>query len=155
MATMAREALGQMIGGIDTHKHEHVAAVIDDLGRIQGVASFPTTRHGYRKLLAWLQSHGELFAVGVEGCGSWGAGIARYLTARNVRVIEVNRPNRQNRRRRGKSDTVDAEAAARAVLSGVSRPANSIIICMRSCGRSPRRSSLVTASAMRPPVNFS
>jgi len=118
MATMAREPLGQMIGGIDTHKHEHVAAVIDDLGRIQGVASFPTTRHGYRKLLAWMQSHGELFAVGVEGCGSWGAGIARYLTARNVRVIEVNRPNRQNRRRRGKSDTVDAEAAARAVLSG-------------------------------------
>jgi transposase len=118
MATMARESLGQMIGGIDTHKHEHVAAVIDDLGRIQGVASFPTTRHGYRKLLGWLQSHGELFAVGVEGCGSWGAGVARYLTARNVRVIEVNRPNRQNRRRRGKSDTVDAEAAARAVLSG-------------------------------------
>ena len=46
MATMARESLGQMIGGIDTHKHEHVAAVIDDLGRIQGVKSFPTTRHG-------------------------------------------------------------------------------------------------------------
>ncbi len=115
---MARESLGQMIGGIDTHKHEHVAAVIDDLGRIQGVASFPTTRHGYRKLLSWMQSHGELFAVGVEGCGSWGAGVARYLAARDVRVIEVNRPNRQNRRRRGKSDTVDAEAAARAVLSG-------------------------------------
>lgn len=115
---MARESLGQMIGGVDTHKHEHVAAVIDDLGRIQGVASFPTTRHGYRRLLIWMQSHGELFAVGVEGCGSWGAGLARYLSARGVRVVEVNRPNRQNRRRRGKSDTVDAEAAARAVLSG-------------------------------------
>jgi transposase len=118
MATMAPESLGQMIGGIDTHKHEHVAAVIDDLGRIQGVASFPTTRHGYRKLLSWMQWHGELFVVGVEGCGSWGAGVARYLAARDVRVIEVNGPNRQNRRRRGKSDTVDAEAAARAVLSG-------------------------------------
>ena len=71
---MARESLGQMIGGIDTHKHEHVAAVIDDLGRIQGVASFPTTRHGYRRLLSWLQSHGELFAVGVEGLRLVGCG---------------------------------------------------------------------------------
>lgn len=115
---MARNSTGRVIGGVDTHKHEHVAAVIDDLGRIQDVASFPTTRHGYRRLLAWMQSHGELVAVGVEGCGSWGAGLARYLTARRVRVVEVNRPNRQKRRLRGKSDTVDAEAAARAVLSG-------------------------------------
>ena len=225
-----------------------VAAVIDDLGHVQGVAAFPTTRHGYRRLLAWMQSHGELFAVGVEGCGSWGAGVARYLTARSVRVVEVNRPNRQNRRRRGKSDTVDAEAAARAVLSGeatvtpksgdgpvealrqlrvarngaiksrtaaanqlhslidtapdrvrepligltvrkkiavierwrpgtthtpevaasapwsawraggghsISRPANSTDIFTRSCGRSQRRSSHVTASVTRPPVNSS
>lgn len=115
---MARSSTGRMIGGVDTHKHEHVAAVIDDVGRIQGVESFPTTRHGYRKLLSWLQSHGALIAVGVEGCGSWGAGLARYLSARGVRVIEVNRPNRQKRRLRGKSDPVDAEAAARAVLSG-------------------------------------
>lgn len=118
MATMARPSTGQVIGGVDTHKHEHVAAVIDDIGRIQGIASFPTTRHGYRRLLQWLQSHGELVAVGVEGCGSRGAGLARYLTARDVTVIEVNRPNRQTRRLRGKSDPVDAEAAARAVLAG-------------------------------------
>jgi transposase len=66
----------------------------------------------------WLQDHGEVIAVGVEGCGSWGKDLARHLTARQVKVIEVNRPNRQNRRRRGKSDRVDAEAAARAVLAG-------------------------------------
>lgn len=65
-----------------------------------------------------LESHGEIGAVGIEGCGSWGAGLSRHLTEHGVRVIEVNRPNRQTRRRRGKSDTVDAVAAARAVLNG-------------------------------------
>jgi len=108
----------RVLGGVDTHKDVHVAAVIDDVGRILATASFPTTRHGYRRLLVWLGGFGEILAVGVEGCGSWGAGLARYLAARGVRVVEVNRPNRQNRRRRGKSDTVDAEAAARAVLAG-------------------------------------
>ena len=107
-----------VIGGVDTHKDIHVAAVLDNLGRLLGTESFSTTRHGYRRLLAWLQSHGELDVVGVEGCGSWGAGLSRYLTARGVRVLEVNRPNRQERRRRGKSDVLDAEAAARAVLAG-------------------------------------
>ena len=86
---MARPSTGQVIGGVDTHKDVHVAAVIDSLGRIQGVESFPTTVHGYRRLLAWLQSHGELLAVGVEGCGSWGAGLARHLATRGVRVVEV------------------------------------------------------------------
>jgi transposase len=92
--------------------------VIDDLGRILDTAALAATRDGYRRLGAWLGGFGELVAVGVEGCGSWGAGLSRYLAARGVRVVEVNRPNRQNRRRRGKSDTVDAEAAARAVLAG-------------------------------------
>ncbi len=108
----------RVLGGVDTHKDVHVAAVIDDVGRVLGTASFPTTRHGYRQLFVWLGGFGEVVAVGVEGCGSWGAGLARSLTERGVRVVEVNRPNRQNRRRRGKSDTVDAEAAARAVLAG-------------------------------------
>jgi len=118
MTTLAHDRTDEVIGGVDTHKDVHVAAVIDVLGRILGVQSFPTTRHGYRRLLAWLQSHGEVAAVGVEGCGSWGAGLARYLTARGVKVVEVNRPNRQTRRLRGKDDPVDAEVAARAVLSG-------------------------------------
>ena len=107
-----------VIGGVDTHKDTHVAAALDGLGRLLGTASFPTTRNGYRRLLTWLQSHGDLAAVGVEGCGSWGAGLARHLQARGVEVIEVNRPNRQDRRLRGKSDIIDAENAARAVLAG-------------------------------------
>ncbi len=118
MITIAQDEPRRVTGGVDTHKDIHVAAVLDELGRLLATASFPATRHGYRRLLRWLQSHGELAAVGVEGCGSWGAGLARYLVERGVTVVEVNRPNRQNRRLRGKSDTVDAEAAARAVLNG-------------------------------------
>src|SRR6266536_1121075 len=119
MTTIAQSGVGRrVLGGVDTHKEVHVAAVIDDLGRILATAEFAATRRGYRRLLAWVVSLGELVAVGVEGCGSWGAGLARYLAARGARVVEVNRPNRQHRRRRGKSDTVDAEAAARAVLAG-------------------------------------
>lgn len=108
----------RVIGGIDTHKDVHVAAVLDELGRLLDTASFPTTTVGYRRLYRWLCQHGEVLAVGVEGTGSWGAGISRFLRARGVNVIEVNRPNRQTRRRKGKSDTVDADMAARAVLAG-------------------------------------
>lgn len=117
MTTIAQTA-GPVTGGVDTHKDMHVAAVLDCIGRLLATESFPTTRRGYRQLLAWLQGFGDIAAVGIEGCGSWGAGLARFLGAHDVRVVEVNRPNRQNRRRRGKSDTVDAEAAARAVLNG-------------------------------------
>jgi transposase len=105
-------------GGVDTHKDFHVAAAIDSLGRILGTDLFPTTSAGYRRLLAWLRGFGDVVAVGVEGTGAWGAGLARYLTAEGVRVVEVDRPNRQRRRRRGKSDPADAETAARAVLAG-------------------------------------
>ena len=118
MTTIAHDTPGSVTGGVDTHKDVHVVAVLDPVGRLLGSRSFPTTRRGYRDTLKWMQSFGDLKAVGVEGCGSWGAGLARFLVAQDVAVVEVNRPNRQNRRRRGKSDTVDAEAAARAVLSG-------------------------------------
>ena len=75
MTTIAQSGVARsVLGGVDTHKEVHVAAVIDDLGRILATAEFPATRHGYRRLLAWLVSFGELVAVGVEGCGSWGAG---------------------------------------------------------------------------------
>ena len=117
MTTMTHDA-SRLIGGVDTHKDVHVAAVLDGVGRLLDVAEFPTTRDGYDRLLAWLHAHGDIDAVGVEGCGSWGAGLARHLTAHGIAVVEVNRPNRQNRRLRGKSDVVDAEAAARAVLNG-------------------------------------
>ncbi|MGH9211891.1 MAG: IS110 family transposase [Acidimicrobiales bacterium] len=118
MATIAQLGPGQIVGGVDTHKHVHVAAVLSHIGRVLDLESFPATRAGYRQLLRWLHGHGEVVAVGVQGCGSWGAGLARHLTAEGVTVVEVNRPNRQNRRRRGKSDPVDAEAAGRAVLNG-------------------------------------
>ena len=105
-------------GGVDTHKDLHVAAVVDEAGRILDTASFATTKGGYRQLLAWLCRHGDLIRVGVEGTGSYGLGLARHLADHGVDVVEVNRPNRQARRRRGKNDVVDAEAAARAALNG-------------------------------------
>lgn len=118
MTRLAQDSGQWVVGGVDTHKDFHVAAVVDVVGRILGVETFPATQHGYRRLLRWMQSHGNVIGVGVEGCGSWGAGLARHLGQRSVRVVEVNRPNRQRRRLRGKSDSVDAEAAARAVLCG-------------------------------------
>ncbi len=109
---------GAVIGGVDTHADIHVAAACDHLGGVLGTESFPTTPTGYRRLLAFLVSFGPLASVGVEGTGSYGSGLARHLTDAGVHVVEVNRPNRQVRRRHGKSDTVDAIAAARAVISG-------------------------------------
>jgi transposase len=108
----------RIVGGVDTHKDIHVAAAVDDVGRILGTAEFPTTTRGHRALLAWLGGFGVVVRVGVEGTGAYGAGLARYLAKAGVDVVEVDRPNRQTRRRRGKSDSVDAEAAARAALSG-------------------------------------
>jgi len=107
-----------VIGGVDTHKDVHVAALIDHQGRILATADFSTRVSGYRDLLGWMRSFGELAMVGIEGTGTYGAGLARHLSAAGVPVLEVNRPNRQARRRRGKSDTVDAEAAARSALNG-------------------------------------
>ena len=107
-----------VVGGVDTHKDVHVAAVGDEIGRILGTSAFPTTARGLAELHAWMRSFGDVARVGVEGTGAYGAGLARHLGGEGVEVVEVNRPNRQMRRRRGKSDTVDAEAAARAALNG-------------------------------------
>jgi transposase len=104
--------------GVDTHKDIHVAVVINGLGARLATAPFPVTNQGYRQLAAWGARHGAVHAVGIEGTGSYGAGLARALTAMGLRVVEVGRVNRQLRRRRGKTDTVDAESAARAVLAG-------------------------------------
>jgi len=104
--------------GVDTHKDAHVAVAKDHLGRHLGDNTIPTTPSGYRDLLAWAQSHGEVEAWGIEGTGSYGAGLLRFLRGADQAVIEINRPDRKARRLKGKSDLVDAEAAARAVLSG-------------------------------------
>jgi transposase len=117
MTTMASAARA-VIGGVDTHADAHVVAACDVLGAVLGTRAFPTTGRGYRQLLAWLGSFGPLTKVGVEGTGSYGVGLTRFLLAAGVEVIEVLRPNRQTRRRHGKTDVVDAVAAARAVLSG-------------------------------------
>ena len=107
-----------VFGGVDTHNHTHVAAVLDGAARVLGSAAFDADTAGYTALLGWLGGHGSVERVGVEGTGSYGAGLARHLTAAGVDVVDVNRPNRQMRRRRGKTDTVDAEPAARAALNG-------------------------------------
>jgi transposase len=107
-----------VLGGVDTHKDLHVAAVVDPIGRVLATASFPTGRVGYGQLLDWMANFGNVVRIGVEGTGAYGAGLARFLSAQGVAVVEVNRPNRQARRKRGKSDTTDAEAAARAALNG-------------------------------------
>ncbi len=109
---------GCITGGVDTHLDVHVAAALDGIGGLLGTASFPTTPDGYRQLLNWLQSFGQVVQVGVEGTGSYGAGVTRVLQRAGVTVVEVDRPNRQDRRRVGKSDTLDAVAAARAALAG-------------------------------------
>ena len=107
-----------VIGGVDTNADMHVAAVVNHVGGVLGVESFPTTMNGYRQLVSWLASHGELTLVGVEGTGSYGVGVARCLAREGIDVVEVDRPNRQTRHSKGKSDPVDAVAAARAALSG-------------------------------------
>jgi transposase len=110
-----------IIVGVDTHKDEHVAVVVDKLGVRIGQRNLPTTNVGYVSLERWASGLGEIDAFGVEGTGSYGAGLARFLRGQGHKVIEVNRPDRSTRRRLGKSDPTDAEMAARAVLAGVAR----------------------------------
>jgi transposase len=112
------EATRPVTGGVDTHVDLHVAAVVDQLGGVVGIEAFETTEAGYQRLVGWFSSHGQVERVGVEGTGSYGAGLARHLAQAGIDVVEVDRPNRQARHRAGKSDTVDAVAAARAALAG-------------------------------------
>ena len=107
-----------VVGGVDTHADVHVATAVDMNGGVLGVESFPVDGAGYEHLAAWLASFGPVVKVGVEGTGSYGVGLARHLHDAGVEVVEVDRQNRQMRRRLGKSDPTDAEAAARAALSG-------------------------------------
>jgi transposase len=110
-------------GGVDTHADVHVAAALDPVGGLLGVQEFPATPAGYAQLLDWLGGFGTVGLVGIEGTGSYGAGLARHMTAAGIRVVEVDRSDRQDRRRQGKSDPLDAISAARAALSGRARGA--------------------------------
>ncbi len=111
-------------GGVDTHADVHVAAALDPIGGLLGVQEFPATPGGYARLLGWLGGFGTVCLVGIEGTGSYGAGLARHITGAGVRVVEVDRSDRQDRRRAGKSDPLDAVSAARAAQSGRARGAS-------------------------------
>lgn len=108
-----------IIAGVDTHSRTHHAAALHaGTGQLLGDQQFPATAAGYQQLTDWLRSHGKTIKIGVEGTGSYGAGLARHLTAAGITVIEVDRPDRKTRRRNGKTDPLDAINAARSVLSG-------------------------------------
>ena len=120
-AVAGREVIhaSQVVIGVDTHQDEHVAVAIDQQGVRLAERHAPATTCGYGELERWSRSLGSVRAFGVEGTGSYGAGLARFLTGRGYNVVEVNRPDRSTRYRKGKSDPTDAEMAARAVLAGV------------------------------------
>jgi transposase len=135
----------EVIAGVDTHGQTHHAAVVDRLGRHLADREFPATGAGYRQLMTWLASHGTVVAVGVEGTGAYGAELARVLTRSGLRVVEVDRPDRKTRRLRGKSDPIDAYAAATAVASGraigTPKTRDGIVEAIRAL-RVPRRSAV-------------
>jgi transposase len=107
--------------GIDTHLDQHAAAALDPVGRPLGTISVPATAAGYEQLLTWASAFGLVTRAGVEGTGCYGAGVARFLQAAGVEVIEVTRAARADRRHLGKTDPLDAQAAARVVLAGTAK----------------------------------
>src|SRR5918993_41343 len=109
----------EVVGGVDTHKDTHAAAVIDTAGRLLGSRSFPATGAGYAELVTWLSTFGQLILIGVEGTGVYGAGLAEHCQQAGIALVEVDRPDRKSRRFAGKSDPLDAQAAARAALGRV------------------------------------
>ena len=109
----------RIVVGVDTHKHVHVAAVMDSIGGTVATKTIAADTGGYRQLLEWANSLGSIIALGIEGTGSYGSALASFARRYGHKVVEVNRPDRRIRRLKGKSDTLDAVNAARAVLSGV------------------------------------
>src|SRR3954464_7737662 len=107
-----------VVGGVDTHKDLHVAAVVDEHDRVLGSQSFATTRQGYRQMLTWMRSFGEIQRIGIESTGSYGAGLLRFVQQAGIEVLEVTAPDQHDRRRRGKNDDLDAQNAAHAAFAG-------------------------------------
>jgi transposase len=128
--------------GVDTHKHRHVAVALNQLGQVLGEISVAASAAGYRELVSWLAGLGGEAMVGIEGAGSYGAGLCRHLQAAGISVVEVERPRRRDRRQ-GKSDRVDALLAAKRVLAsdGISTPRadgnraalSVLLVAYRSC----------------------
>ncbi|MGH7777274.1 MAG: IS110 family transposase [Candidatus Dormibacterales bacterium] len=134
-----------VVVGVDTHLELHVAVAIDEVGQVLGTLEIPTTPRGFRQLLKWATGFGPVVSFGVEGTGSYGAGLARFLLESGAAVVEVIRPNRQARRQRGKCDPLDAELAARSVLSGEARacPKRGRAVEMIKALRVARRSAVI------------
>lgn len=107
-----------VIVGVDTHQDQHAVVLLDQVGQLLGSRPFPATPGGYRRLLDWAASHGTVTTVAIEGANTYGAGLTRAARARGLEVLEVTRPERKPTSSRGKSDPIDAEAAARSALAG-------------------------------------
>ena len=159
MASIAPEPeRGGIIVGVDTHKHTHAAVAVDELGARLGECVVRANRDGYAQLEAWAVSLGRPTAFGVEGTGSYGVGLASWLRRSGYRLVEVNRGDRRSRRNNGKTDTGDAEAAARSVLSGeataVPKSADGTVEMIRQVkiardtARKGRTSAIVTLKAV-------
>ena len=118
MTDAEQKAATEVILGVDTHLDVHVTVALDRLGRRLGELSVPTKAKGYESLVRWAEGLGTVRCAGVEGTSSYGAGITRYLRTAAIKVTEVERPKRRHLHRSGKSDSRDAESAARAVLAG-------------------------------------
>lgn len=150
---MAADETAIVIGGVDCHAEVHHAAALDGTGRRLGERAFPATQPGYEQLLAWLRGFGPVSEVGVESTGSYGAGLTRFLVQAGVRVVEINQPHAHLRHRRGKTDAVDAEAAARKVLSGeatvVPKETTGAVEAIRQLRLTRRSAVKARASALR------
>ena len=118
MTTLETVRSGHVVIGVDTHKHVHVAAVMDTIGGIHATLTITTDAGGFKQLLEWASDFGKVLAFGIEGTGSYGATLTSFLRRHGHKVIEAGRPDRRTRRANGKSDTLDAENAARSVLAG-------------------------------------
>ena len=132
-----------VVGGVDTHKDLHVAAVVDERDRVLGSQSFATTRQGYRQMLAWMRSFGEVQRIGIESTGSYGAGLLRFVQTVGIEVLEVTTPDRHDRRRRGKNDDFDRRMRPMPPLpaSGLLRPEAAMAWSKRfgSCQRAEKQ----------------
>ena len=107
-----------VVGGVDTHKDLHVAAVVDKRDHVLETRCFATTRQGYRQMLAGMRSFGEVQRIGIDSTGSYGAGLLRFMQQAGIEVLEVTTPDKLDRRRRGKNDDLDAQNAAHAAFAG-------------------------------------
>lgn len=143
---MSTAKLTEVILGVDTHLDVHVGALINVNGQLLGTLAVETQTRGYLKLLTWTRSFGRLQRAGVEGTGTYGAGLALVLRENGIAVFEVNRPDRSKRRLEGKSDPTDAESAARSVLAG---SATAIAKTHSGAAEAMREISVVRRSAVK------